>query len=139
MSSSIKSKVTHPKTTAVLRILPWDVLVGLPAGVLLFMATVLFTTLFSLRAPLPFIVPLMLLALSAFGVGLLTGITRLRRGPATGLMAGIVTAIILGYLALAARPEDVFNPLVIGLPGMLTAIVISPLGGLVGAKIRKAL
>ena len=88
---------------------------------------------------MPLLAPLVFLALIAFGVGILAGISRLRQGPATGLMAGIYTALILGYLWFAARPGDEFNSLVIGAPGMLTAVVFSPLGGWVGARLRKAL
>jgi len=122
-----------------LRIGFWDGLTGLPAGVLTFMATALFSTLLSSRGPLPLMVPLVVLALAAGLVGLLAGITRLQRGPATGLVAGCVTAVILGYLWSTARPGDEFNPLVIGLPGILVSVVISPLGGWLGARLRKAL
>ena len=117
----------------------WDVLVGLPAGMLIFMTTVLFSTLFSVRVSLPFFAPLLILALMTVFTGFLAGISRLRRGPATGLMAGLVAAGILGYLWVAARPGDEFNPLVIGLPGMLTAFSLGPLGGWLGARLRKAL
>jgi hypothetical protein len=139
MSSLRESKLSSQKQGGVLRIAAWDILAGLPAGVLIFMATVLITTLFSLKGTLPVFIPLMILALAAFGVGVLAGISRLRHGPATGFMAGLVTASLLGYLWLAARPGDDFNPLVIGLPGMLAALAISPVGGWVGAKIRKAI
>jgi len=72
-------------------------------------------------------------------VGWLAGITRLRQGPATGLSAGLIAAGILAYLWLAARPGDEFNPLVIGPLGMIVTISISPIGGWLGAKLRKAL
>jgi hypothetical protein len=139
MSSLRESKLSLKKQSGGLRIAAWDIIAGLPAGILIFMATVLFTTLFSLKGRLPVFIPLVILALTAFGVGVLAGISRLRHGPATGLMAGLVTACLLGYLWLAARPGDDFNPLVIGLPGMLAALAISPMGGWVGARIRKAL
>lgn len=124
---------------AVLRPGFWDLAAGLPAGVLIFMSTVLFSTLLGLKASLPVYAPLIILALMSLITGLLAGISRLRRGPATGLMAGIVAAGILGYLWVAARPGEDFNPLVIGLPGMLTALGLAPLGGWLGARIRKAL
>lgn len=117
----------------------WDVGSGLPAGVLIFMATVLFSTLLSARASLPIIVPLLILAAAALITGLLAGISRLRRGPATGLVAGVVAAGLLCYLWLAARPGENFNPLVIGPPGMITTLCLSPLGGWLGARLRKAL
>jgi 4-amino-4-deoxy-L-arabinose transferase-like glycosyltransferase len=117
----------------------WDAITGLPAGVLIFMATVLVSTLFSIRRSLPLYAPLLILMAMALVTGLLAGITRLRRGPATGLMAGIVAAAILGYLWLAARPGEDFNPLVIGPIGMIVALGLSPLGGWLGARLRKAL
>ncbi len=117
----------------------WDVVAGLPAGMLIFMVTVLFSTLFSVRGNLPVVLPLLILALAALLTGLLAGITRLRRGPATGLLAGFVTTGLLGYLWFAARPGDNFNPLVIGPLGMITALSLTPLGGWLGARLRKAL
>ncbi len=143
MTSSREPKTTPQKPARKLGLTPgimaWDLIAGLPAGVLIFMTSVLLTTLFSQKAALPTVIPLIFLALAALGVGLLAGISRLRQGPATGLMAGLVVAVILGYLWLAARPGDDFNPLVIGLPGMLFSIVICPIGGWLGARIRKAL
>jgi len=117
----------------------WDVLVGLPAGLLVFMATVLFSTLLSPHTPLPVFVPPVLLAVSCLLVGILTGITRLRQGPATGMVAGIVTAGILCYLWLVAAPGDQFNPLVIGPAGMLISLLVCPTSGWLGARLRKAL
>jgi hypothetical protein len=117
----------------------WDVLAGLPAGLLIFMSTVLFSTLFSVKTKIPVFAPYLILIVIALIVGLLAGITRLRQGPVTAFCAGSVAAGILGYLWLAARPGDEFNPLVIGLPGMFTTFILCPVGGWLGAKLRKAL
>ena len=117
----------------------WDFMAGLPAGMLVFMATVLLNTLLSRNASLPMLVPPLLLALSCLLVGLLAGITRMRQGPATGAAAGIVAAAILGYLWLAAAPGDTFNPLVIGPAGMLISLLLCPTAGWLGARLRKAL
>ena len=103
------------------------------------MGTVLFSTLFSPTAKLPVWVPLVILMAVTLFVGWLAGITRLRQGPATALCAGIVAAGLLGYLWLSAHPGDEFNPLVIGPLGMLTTIIFCPVGGWLGAKLRKAL
>ena len=103
------------------------------------MSMVLFNTLLSMRTSLPEYAPLVILIITSLLVGLLAGITRLRHGPATGLMAGVVAAGILGYLWFAARPGDEFNPLVIGPAGMFAAISLSPIGGWLGARLRKAL
>jgi hypothetical protein len=117
----------------------WDILVGLPAGILIFMGTVLFSTLFSIKAKIPIFLPYSILIAVTLVVGLLVGLTRLRQGPATAFAAGIVAAGLLGYLWLAARPGDQFNPLVIGPLGMLVVIIFCPVGGWLGAKLRKAL
>jgi hypothetical protein len=111
----------------------WDVLAGLPAGMLIFMGTVLFSAL------IPVFAPYAILIVVAFIVGLLAGVTRLRQGLATALIAGLVAAGILCYLWLAARPGDEFNALVIGPLGMLTVLILCPAGGWLGAKLRKAL
>lgn len=115
----------------------WDLLVGLPAGLLIFMATVMFTTLLSLKAQLPVFVPYLILITVTLVTGLLTGITRLRHGPATALCAGAVAASLLIYLWLAARPGETFNPLVIGPLGSLTTLLLCPAGGWLGARLRK--
>ena len=121
------------------RIEPWDFFVGMPAGILIFMGTVLFSTLISPKAELPVWMPLVILLIVALFVGWLAGLTRLRQGPSTAFCAGCVAAGILGYLWLAAHPGDEFNPLVIGPLGMFTALILCPIGGWLGAKMRKAL
>jgi hypothetical protein len=120
------------------RIRLWDVLVGLPAGILIFMGTVLFSTLLSVKAKIPIFAPYIILIAVTLIVGVLAGLTRLHQGPATAFCAGLVAASILGYLWLAARPEDEFNPLVIGPLGMLTVLILCPAGGWLGTKLRKA-
>ena len=117
----------------------WDFFVGLPAGILIFMGTVLFSTLLSVKAKLPTWVPFVVLIAVSLFVGWLAGITRLRQGPTTALIAGLVAAGILIYLWLAARPGDEFNPLVIGPLGSLTVLILCPAGSCLGAKLRKAL
>jgi len=131
----MQSKITNP----ISKISFWDMLVGLPAGVLIFMGTVLFNTLISPTAKLPIWTPFVLLMTVALFVGLLAGITRLQQGPATAFCAGCVAAAILGYLWVAARPSDEFNPLVIGPAGMVATVIFCPAAGWLGAKLRKAL
>jgi len=116
----------------------WDLLVGLPAGVLILMGTILFSTLVSPNAKPPNWVPFVILLCVALFVGWLAGTTRLRQGPATAFCASCVAAGILGYLWLTARPGDEFNPLVIGPLGVLTVFILCPVGGWLGAKTRKA-
>jgi hypothetical protein len=131
----MQSKIINP----ISKISFWDVLVGLPAGVLIFMGTVLLSTLISLNTRLSVWAPFAILVIVTLFVGWLTGITRLRQGPATAFCAGCVAAAVLGYLWFAARPGDEFNPLVIGPLGMLTVLILCPAAGWLGAKLRKAL
>jgi hypothetical protein len=128
----VSSEQSSVKKGLSFRIRFWDVLVGLPAGMLIFIGTVLFSTL------IPVLAPYAILMIVTLSVGLLTGITRLHQGQATAFVAGLVAAGILGYLWLSARPGDEFNPLVIGPLGILTVLILCPAGGWLGAKLRKA-
>jgi hypothetical protein len=140
MDAPAKQKTSQPIISLLFHITLWDVITGLPAGVLIFMATVLFTTLFSIYLGTSTrIAPIIILAIISLFVGELAGITRLRQGPATALSAGLIAAGILGYLWLAAHPGDAFDPLVIGPIGMIVTIIICPVGGWLGARSRKAL
>ena len=139
MGSALQHKHDQQKSKFILRITAWDMFTGLPAGALIFMGTVLCSTLLSLYGKLSVSVgPLILVSMSLL-VGWLAGITRLRQGLATGFFAGLIAAGILGYLWVAARPGDEFNPLVIGPLGMFITISFSPIGGWLGAKSRKAI
>ena len=132
-------KNSPSKTNPFFRIRFWDVITGLPAGVLIFMATVLFSTLFHRYAGASIIAPVVILAIVSLSVGVLAGISRLSQGPATALAAGLVAAGLLGYLWLAASPGDIFNPLVIGPLGVFITITVCPTGGWLGARLIKAL
>ena len=122
-----------------IRITSWDMITGLPAGVLIFMGTVLLSTVLSRYSRLPEIAPLFILLFMSIMVGTLAGITRLQQGPATALSAGFIAAGILSYLWLSARPGDEFNRLVVGPIGISSVILFSPIGGWLGAKLRKAI
>lgn len=139
MSSSTSQKSSRHSILPFFQIGFWDIITGLPAGVLIFMGTVLFTTLTSLSATLNKIPPLVILAIVSSTVGFLAGITRLGKGPATALSAGLIASVILAYLWRSARPGDIFDPLVIGVPGIFITAFFCPLGGWLGAKLRKAL
>lgn len=139
MDSNLQPKSTQRKPFLLLQIGFWDILTGLPAGILIFMGTVLFTTLFSLSTYLKNIPPIVILGTFSLFVGLLAGITRLGRGPATAISAALIASGILAFLWISARPGDAFDPLVIGAPGIFITIITCPLGGWLGARFRKAL
>jgi hypothetical protein len=120
-----------------LRLTFWDILSGLPAGLLIFMSTIMFGTLLRRLGNFPPWLDLPILAADALIVGLLAGISRLRQGLATALVAGVIGAGILGFLWLSARPGEVYNPLVFGIPGILSCLLITPFGGWLGMKLKK--
>jgi hypothetical protein len=115
----------------------WDFLAGLPAGLLIFMSTMTFGTLLRRSASFTPWLDLPLLAIDALSVGLLAGISRLRQGLATALVAGMLSAGLLGFLWLSAHPGETYNPLVFGIPGILLSLLVTPLGGWLGMKLRK--
>jgi hypothetical protein len=114
--------------------------VAFPAALLIFISTALFSTLLG-RANGNDIagswVGLLVLAFTSFITGLIIGLVRRERGPATALAAGEMTAIVFLVLRLAARNGETFNALLFGLPGMVVAVVASLPGGYVGAHLRK--
>jgi hypothetical protein len=120
-----------------LRLTFWDILSGLPAGLLIFMSTMTFGTLLRRNGRFAPWLDLPILAADALIVGLLAGISRLRQGLTTSLVAGIFGAGLLGFLWLAAQPGEAYNPLIFGIPGMLLSLLITPLGGWLGMKLRK--
>jgi len=116
-----------------------DILVGIPAGLLIVMGTALFSTLLGKVTGLDFSntwAGLLILAFTAFIAGLIAGLARHGRGPATALAAGFTASIFLLALWLAARPGEIYNRLLFGLPGMLIAILCCVPGGIVGARRR---
>jgi uncharacterized protein YqgC (DUF456 family) len=117
----------------------WDIITGIPAGLLIFMGTVLANTVVSSNHNISKYVSIGILAIIAFLVGILAGVTRLKHGPATALSASLIAAGILGYLWLTARPGDKINFPVIGPIGIIITISTCPAAGWIGAKLRKAL
>ena len=115
----------------------WDVLTGIPAGFLIFMGTVLVYTIIGVNQSLTKLMSIEILSSISLMVGILAGITRLQHGPATGLSASLVASGILGYLWISARPGDQINNLVIGPIGIILTIITCPIGGWLGANIRK--
>lgn len=120
-------------------ITPWDFFTGVPAGMLIFMSTILTVTILSQSGYSSEMISAAILAISSVLVGTLAGITRLKHGPATSLCAGFIAAGIIGYLSFNTQSADKLNPLFIGSAGILTPILFTPVGGFLGAKLRKAL
>ena len=116
-----------------------DLLVALPAALLIFIGTALFTSVIDASTGLDLSSTwggLAILAGTAFITGLIIGLVRKERGPATALAAGELAAVIFLLLRLVARDGDSFNTLIFGLPGMVVAIVACFPGGVLGARLR---
>ncbi len=118
-----------------------DLLVALPASLLILIGTALFTSVISASTRLDLSSTwrgLVILAGTAFITGLIIGLVRQERGPATALAAGELAAVIFLVLRLVARDGDSFNTLIFGLPGMVVAILACFPGGVLGARLQKA-
>jgi hypothetical protein len=116
-----------------------DLLVALPAALLIFIGTALFTSVIDASTGLDLSSTwggLVILAGTAFITGLIIGLVRKERGPATALAAGELAAVIFLLLRLVARDGESFNTLIFGLPGMVVAIVACFPGGVLGARLR---
>jgi len=114
-------------------------LVALPAALLIFIGTALFTSVIDASTGLDLSSTwggLVILAGTAFITGLIIGLVRKERGPATALAAGELAAVIFLLLRLVARDGESFNTLIFGLPGMVVAIVACFPGGVLGARLR---
>jgi len=116
-----------------------DLVVALPAALLIFIGTALFTSVVGTAAGLDFSNTwggLVILAGTAFVTGLIIGLVRKERGPATALASGELAAVIFLFLRLVARGGESYNTLIFGLPGMVVAIVACFPGGALGARLR---
>jgi hypothetical protein len=116
-----------------------DLVVALPAALLIFISTALFTSVVGAATGLDFSSTwggLVILAGTAFITGLIIGLVRRERGPATALAAGEMAAVIFLVMRLVARDGESFNTLIFGLPGMVVAIMACFPGGMLGARLR---
>ncbi len=118
-----------------------DLVVALPAALLIFISTALFTSMVGTATGWDLSSTwggLVILAGTAFITGLIIGLVRKDRGPSTALAAGEMAAVIFLVLRLVARDGDSFNTLIFGLPGMVVVIVACFPGGVLGARLRGA-
>jgi hypothetical protein len=139
MNTALPENNREGKYMPLFQITFWDILTGLPAGALIFMGTVLFSVWIGPGNGHSEYFPVVNLMIVTLLVGFLSGITRLRHGPATALWAGLVAAGLLFYLWISARPGEITYPIVISPIGMLIAVVFCPIGGWIGSRSRKAL
>ena len=119
-----------------LNILLFNIFIGIPGGMLIFMSTLMFNALLGKLTPPAAWTVLLLLCVDAFIVGLLARWFRPYHGLGAAVASGIVAALILGGLWLASPPAPGLS-LAVGPFGMAGVIVFSPLGGWVFPRLKR--
>ncbi|MCS6994380.1 MAG: hypothetical protein N2117_05645 [Anaerolineales bacterium] len=104
-----------------------DFLVGLPAGLLIFMSAMASGAFLRQRGIAANGLELVILAVSAAIVGLLIRISRKQRAFPTALAGGLVSAAVITYLQAASPHNATLNPLLFGVPGIVICLLIPPL------------
>jgi hypothetical protein len=119
-----------------IRSIIFDILVGVPGGLLIFMGMLMFNTLLSLIFKTSPITMLIILACTSLVVGMLARLIRPIHGFGTAIAAGIIAGLLILYLRqMSVAGTDM--ALVFGPAGILTPVVLSPLGAWVFPKFRK--
>lgn len=114
----------------------WDILVGLPAGILIFMSTLTFGVLLRKIPGYAAWLDLLILAADAAIVGALILISRPYWAIPTALAAGFASGAILLYLRLSSQSGNALSPQLFGLPGILISLIIPPLTAKTALKHR---
>ena len=100
-----------------------DLLVGIPAGLVIFMSTTMFSALLRSRGLASNWLELIILAADAAMVGLLIRVSRKKQALPTALASGSIAALVLLYLWVSSPANAALNPLMFGLPGMSISII----------------
>jgi CHASE2 domain-containing sensor protein len=98
-----------------------DILVGIPAGLLIFMSSMAFSALLRQRGVASNWLELLILAADSAIVGLLIRVSRKKRALPTALASGVIGALVILFLWISSPQNAALNPLVFGLPGMAVA------------------
>jgi hypothetical protein len=115
-----------------------DLVVGIPAGALIFMSTIMFSAVLQNKLSVPaatlrWLDPI-LLTVDAAIVGLLCGLARKEQALSTAVCAGLIAALILIGLRLAAQTNETYDPLVFGWPGVAMCVLVTPVAALLTRK-----
>jgi len=102
-------------------------MVGLPAGLLIFMSTIMFSALLRSRGLASNWLELLLLAVDSAIVGLLVRVSRKNRAMPTALASGVVSAVTILLMWIYSPQNAALNPLLFGLPGMMVCLLFTPL------------
>lgn len=104
-----------------------DILVGIPAGLLIFMSTLMFSALLRSQGIASNGLELLILAADAAIVGFLTRLSRKTHALATALASGFIAALVLTFLWLSSPANASINPLLFGISGILISLIIPPI------------
>jgi hypothetical protein len=110
-----------------LRMILSDILVGLPAGFLIFMGTILFSTLLARKVDVRAWMIFVALCVTAWIVGLLAGILRKSNGVSTAAAGGLIGALILAVTGTISSPGAETGP-IFGPFGWIACIISCILG-----------
>jgi hypothetical protein len=114
----------------------YDILVGIPGGLLIFMGMLMFNAVLSVIFPTGPWMMLLILCFTSLVVGMLARLTRPFHAFGTASASGIVAALIIFYLQLASKSGAGLE-LVFGPAGMLVTITFSLLGAWIFPRLRK--
>jgi hypothetical protein len=114
----------------------YNILIGIPGGLLIFMGMLMFNTVLSLLIPTCPWSMLVILCFTSLVVGILARLMRPLHGLGTASASGVIAALIILYL-LMATPTTAGMGLVFGPAGMLVTIGFSTLGAWLLPHLRK--
>jgi hypothetical protein len=118
-----------------MKIVFFNILIGIPGGALIFMSTLMFNALLGIVARPAGWTLLMFLCIDAFIVGLLARWFRPHHGLGAAIASGVIAALMLLYLWLAAPNDEM--ALAVSPLGMAAAIGFSTLGGWIFPRLKK--
>jgi hypothetical protein len=119
-----------------LRIIIFNILVGIPGGCLIFMGMLMFNTLLSLLVPPSHWMMLIILCITSLAVGMLARLMRPFHGLGTAIASGVIAALLILYL-WRVSVAGTNNSLVFSPAGMLVTIGFSILGALIYPLLRR--
>lgn len=102
-----------------------DILVGLPAGLLIFMSTMMFSALLRSRGLVSNWLELLILSADSAIVGLLVRVSRKKRAFPTALASGVVGALTILLMWIYSPQNAALNPLLFGLPGIAICLLFA--------------
>ncbi len=104
-----------------------DIVVGIPAGLLIFMSAMMFSALLRSRGVASNWLELLILTADSAIVGWLVRLSRKQQALPTALASGAMGALVLLFLWIYSPQNAALNPLLFGLPGIAICLLFTPL------------